>query len=93
MVKIHVRSVHELQNNYAEILRLLNQQDHIIITNNGVAESVLINFSDYEAYQEYLHQRFIYDELQKSRKEAENPNIELILATDVFDRMTEEITD
>ena len=87
MSNMQVRPVRELRNNYAEISRLLKQHDHIVITKNGVGDSVLINFEDYGAYQEYLHHRFIYKELQKSKKEADDPKIKMIAVTEVFDRI------
>jgi len=63
---------------------LLEQHDHVIITNNGVGESVLINIKDYEKYEEYLHRRFIYEELQKSKAKANDPNTKLLDSADVF---------
>jgi prevent-host-death family protein len=74
MPKTQVRPSRDLRNNYADLVRMLEQHDHIVITNNGVGESVLINIDDYEKYEEFLHHQFIYDELQKSKAEAENPN-------------------
>jgi prevent-host-death family protein len=48
MSRTQVRPSRDLRNNYADIVKSLNQNDHIIITNNGVGESVLIGFKDYE---------------------------------------------
>jgi len=57
--KTQVRPSRDLRNNYADIVKLLKEHDHVIITNNGVGESVLIGYEDYEKYEEYLHRRFI----------------------------------
>lgn len=84
MPRTHVRPTRDLRNNYADIVRLLEQHDHVIITNNGVGESVLINIKDYEKYEEYLHRRFIYEELQKSKAKANDPNTKLLDSADVF---------
>ena len=87
MPRTQVRPSRELRNNYAEIVKLLKQHDHIIITNNGVGESVLINIEDYAKYEEFLHRRFIYEELQKSKIKANDSDAELHDAVDVFDRL------
>ncbi|MDR2569550.1 MAG: type II toxin-antitoxin system Phd/YefM family antitoxin [Oscillospiraceae bacterium] len=87
MSRTHVRPTRDLRNNYAEIVRLLEQHDHVIITNNGVGESVLIKMEDYAKYEEYLHQQFIYDELQKSKAEAADPNTVRIPAEEVFSKI------
>ena len=84
MLKTQVRPSRDLRNNYADIVKSLDQHDHIIITNNGVGESVLIGIEDYAKYEEFLHRRFIYEELQKSKAEANDPNTKLHDAEDVF---------
>jgi len=84
MSKTQIRPSRDLRNNYAEIVKLLKQHDHVIITNNGVGESVLINIDDYAGYEEFLHRRFIFDELQKSKAEAANPDLLLHDAADIF---------
>jgi len=91
MSKTQVRPARDLRNNYADIVKLLKQHDHVIITNNGVGESVLINFDDFADYEKYLHHRFIYNELQKSKDEANDPSIRLIAAADVFTRIEQRI--
>ncbi len=84
MLKTHVRPSRDLRNKYAEIVKALAQHDHVIITNNGVGEAVLINIEDYEKYEEFLHHRFIYDELQKSKSKLNDSDFKLFPATDVF---------
>jgi len=84
MLKTRVRTSRDLRNNYADVVRSLEQHDHIIITNNGVGESVLIGIKDYAKYEEFLHYRFIYEELQKSKTTLDNPNVVLHNAEDVF---------
>ena len=91
MLKTQVRPARDLRNNYTDIVKILKQHDHVIITNNGVGESVLINFDDSADYQEYLHHRFIFDELQKSKNEANNPSVRLISAVDVFKRVEQRL--
>ena len=85
MLNTQVRPSRDLRNNYADVVRSLKQHDHIIITNNGVGEAVLIGFEDYAKYEEYLHHRYIHNELQKSKALASEPNVELRDAKDVFE--------
>jgi len=87
MHNANVKPSSELRSDYADIVRALRQHDHIIITNNGVRESVLIHIDDYAEYEEYLHRRFFHDELNKSKAYVYNHNSELHDAAEVFDRL------
>jgi prevent-host-death family protein len=93
MSKTQVRPARDLRNNYAEVARMLDRHDRVIITKNGVGHSVLINIEDYAEYEDFLHHRFIYEELRKSKAEVDDPNIELRGATDVFDRIKQRIAE
>jgi len=84
MPKTQVRPSRDLRNNYADIVRSLKQHDHIIITNNGVGESVLIDIRDYAQYEEFLHRRFIYEQLQKSKALVDDADIKLLSHDDVM---------
>ncbi|MDR1193391.1 MAG: type II toxin-antitoxin system Phd/YefM family antitoxin [Peptococcaceae bacterium] len=74
MSKTQVRPSRDLRDNYADVVKSLKEHAHVIITNNGVGEAVLIGIKDFEQYEEYLHRRFIYDELQKSKAKMSDPN-------------------
>ena len=74
MSKTQVRPSRDLRNNYADVIKSLKRNEHIIITNNGVGEAVLIGFEEYGRYEEYLRRQFIYDELQKSKTKMSGPN-------------------
>ena len=54
-----VRPSRDLRNHYAEISEMLKDHDHVIITNHGRGESVLINIEDHAKYEEFLHQRYV----------------------------------
>jgi PHD/YefM family antitoxin component YafN of YafNO toxin-antitoxin module len=73
MARIQVRPARDLRNNYAEVERMLDQHDRVVITKNGVGHSVLINFDDYAKYEAYLHRQFLYEELQKSKAKMNDP--------------------
>ena len=59
MMQTFVRPSRDLRNHYAEISEMLKDHDHVIITNHGRGESVLINIEDYAKYEEFLHQRYV----------------------------------
>ena len=48
--------------------------DHVIITNHGRGESVLINIEDYAKYEEFLHQRYVAEALAKAKQQAADPD-------------------
>ena len=58
MMQTFVRPSRDLRNHYAEISEMLKDHNHVIITNHGRGESVLINIEDYAKYEEFLHQRY-----------------------------------
>ena len=91
MLKTQVRPSRDLRNHYADIVRSLKTHNHIIITNNGVGEAVLIGYDDYVNYEEYLHRRFIYEELQKSKTMANDTDADLVSANEVFAKIYKQI--
>jgi len=84
MFNAQIRPARDLRNNYAEIRKSLEQNDHVIITNKGVGESVLIGIELYAKFEEFLHHQYIYEELQKTKSKASNPDVKLYDAEDVF---------
>ena len=70
----HVKAVRDLRNNYPEVAQIIKNRDHVIITNNGKSESVLIPYEHLEDYQEYLHIRYINEKLAEAEELADNPN-------------------
>ena len=57
-----------------EISEMLKDHDHVIITNHGRGESVLINIEDYAKYEEFLHQRYVAEALAKAKQQAADPD-------------------
>ena len=79
MNKTHVRPIRDLRNNYAEIAEIVKKQgDHVIITNRGRGDMVLIDFDDYAGYEQYLHQKYIDAKLREAIDEAKSPDAEWI---------------
>ena len=90
MMQTHVRPSRDLRNHYAEIADMVKNHDHVIITNNGRGESVLINIEDYAKYEEFLHQRYVAEELAKARQQAANPDTEWVSHENVWERLREQ---
>jgi len=84
MVKAQIRPSRDLRNNYADVMKALDQHDYVIITNQGRGDSVLIDMDDFAKYQQALHNEYIFNELQKSKALLEDPSVELRDAEDVF---------
>ena len=74
MYNAHVRPVRDLRNNYPELAEMVKSRDHVIITNNGKSESVLISFDEFKKYEEFIHIRYIEEKLIEAEKAADNPN-------------------
>ena len=62
MMQTFVRPSRDLRNHYAEISGIIKEHNHVIITNQGRGESVLINIEDYA------------EELAKAKRQAADPN-------------------
>ena len=74
MMQTFVRPSRDLRNHYAELSEMLKDHDHVIITNHGRGESVLINIEDYAKYEEFLHQRYVAEALAKAKQQAADPD-------------------
>jgi len=91
VLKTQVRPSRDLRNHYADVARTVAENDHVIVTNNGRGEMVLINMDMFAKFEEFLHQQHIYSELQKSKASLDNPNTVLHDAEDVFNRLDQRI--
>ena len=74
MFSTKVRAVRDLRNNYPEVAQIVKNKDHVIITNNGKSEAVLISFEEFEKYQEFLHVRYVKEKLAEAEALANNPD-------------------
>ena len=74
MFSTYVKAVRDLRNNYPEVAQIIRNRDHVIITNNGKSEAVLISFDEFEKYQEFLHIRYVKEKLAEAEALAENPD-------------------
>ena len=74
MFNTHVKAVRDLRNNYPEVAQYVKNRDHVIITNNGKSEAVLISYDEFEKYEEYLHIRYVKEKLAEAETAAGNPD-------------------
>ena len=74
MFTTHVKAVRDLRNNYSDVAKIIKNRDHVIITNNGESEAVLIPYDDLEKYQEYLHLRYVQEKLTEAEAASDNPD-------------------
>ena len=85
MNKVHVRPARDLRNSYAELSKIVkNQRDHIILTNRGRGDTVLIDFEEYASYEQYLHQKYVEAKLAEAIEEAQSPTAKWIAGEDVM---------
>lgn len=89
MLQTYVRPARELRNNYAEIAGLVRENNHVIITNQGRGESVLISMEEYARYEEYLHLRYVEQKLNEAERQAADPATEWAGHEDVWKRLRE----
>ena len=73
MFNTHVKAVRDLRNNYPEVAKIIKNRDHVIITNNGKSESVLIPYEQLEKYQEFLHIQYINEKLAEAEALEKDP--------------------
>ena len=74
MFMTHVKAVRDLRNNYPEVSSIIKNRDHVIITNNGKSEAVLISYDEFEKYQEFLHILYVKEKLAEAEAISNNPD-------------------
>ena len=74
MFTTHVKAVRDLRNNYPEVAQIVRNRDHVIITNNGKSEAVLIPYDEFEKYEEFLHIRYVKEKLAEAEAAADDPD-------------------
>jgi prevent-host-death family protein len=84
----HVKAVSDLKNSYPDVSRILERRDHVIITNKGKNEAVIIPFEELESYEEYLHIRYVKDKLDEAEQLADNPH-EWMELSDLYNQWDE----
>ena len=91
MYKTHVRPIRDVRNNYAEIDRIVNDHDHVIITNNGRGTSVLIGIEEYSIYEKFLHKQYVRQKLEEAEASAENPDTKWLSEDEFWDSIEDSL--
>jgi prevent-host-death family protein len=76
MNKTQVIPSRELRNNYPSVVEMLKNHDRVIVTNRGKGQAVLINFDEYQQYEEYMHYRYVHEALREADEYATSKNAE-----------------
>jgi len=84
MFNAHVRPVRDLRNNYPELAGIVKERDHVIITNNGKSESVLISYEEFAKYEEFIHLRYVEEKLAEAEVRAADPNTKWLPHDELF---------
>jgi len=85
MSKIHIRPARDLRNSYAQLAKIVKEEHgHVVLTNRGRGDMVLIDFADYALYEEYLHQKYVEEKLQEAIQQAQGPQAQWIPGEDVI---------
>jgi len=87
MLKTQIRPSRDLRNNYADVMKTLDQHDYVVITNQGRGNAVFCDQDYFAELQDLAHQQYIYNELQKSKALLDDPNVELIPHDEVMARL------
>ena len=74
MMNTYARPVRDLRNNYSEIIKLANEGNQIIITQNGREAAVVIGTEAYKEFETFLHRQYIRHELAKAKEKTKDPN-------------------
>jgi len=89
MYNTYVRPARDLRNNYADVIRMLNEHNQVIITNKGKGEAVLIKIEDYAGYEEYLHTRYIKEKIDEVEKQKASGEIKWYSWEEVMEEFSE----
>jgi prevent-host-death family protein len=85
MYNTYARPVRDLRNNYNEIINLANEGNQVIITQNGREAVVVIGKEAYKEYEQFLHRRYIKQELLKAKEMAKDPKTEWLSEKEFWD--------
>ena len=64
----------DLRNKTAEIMKIVENRNQVIITKRGRGAAVIVDFAEYEEYEKYIHEKYLERKLKASLQEAQDPN-------------------
>jgi prevent-host-death family protein len=82
-----VRPVRDLRNSYPELAEMVKKRNHVIITNHGKSEAVLISYEEFAAYEEFIHMRYVEEKLAEADRAAANPNTQWLSHSEFWDKV------
>ena len=89
MMNTYARPVRDLRNNYNEIIKLANEGNQVIITQNGREAAVVIGAQAYREFEVFLYRQYIKAELAKAKDKAKNPNTKWLCEDEFWDSFEE----
>ena len=81
----YARPVRDLRNNYSEIIKLANEGNQVIITQNGREAAVVIGTEAYKEFESFLHRQYIRRELAKAKQKAKDPTTQWLSENEFWD--------
>jgi prevent-host-death family protein len=84
MYHTYARPSRDLRNHYAEIVKLIQNHDRVIITHNGKDESVLISTEEFREYEDFIQRQHIAEKLAQAKAEASDPSTPWLSHDDVW---------
>ena len=85
------RPVRDLRNDYNEIIRLANNGNQVMITQNGREVAVVIGTQIFKEFEIFLHHQYISNELAKAKIKASNPATKWISEDEFWTDVEEEV--
>jgi len=86
-MNVQVVPSRDLRNKYPEISKHVKENNPVIITNNGKGDTVLISMEEYAKFEDYVHHRYILEELARAEEEAANPGAEWFTHDEVWNEI------
>ena len=90
MMQTFVRPSRDLRNHYAEISEMLKDHNHVIITNHGRGESVLINIETTPSMRSSCTSGMLPRSLPKQKQQAADPNTQWTEHESVWETLHEQ---
>ena len=91
MLKTHVRPSGDLRNSYPQMMDMLKEQDHIILTRNGKGEAVLIGIDMYAQFEEFLYEQYVAKKLAEAEAMASDPQTKWLSHEEFWARYEDKI--
>lgn len=91
MLNTYVRPSRDLRNNYSEIVKIVKDHNHVIITNNGRGEAVLIGIEEFADYEEYVHKKYVLSELKKAKEQANAPETKWLSENEFWKNVSKDL--